>query len=116
MDATTRTLRAEFDLDNPDGTLKPGSYAEVHLKLSSSTKALILPVTALIFRGNGLQVGVIRRGEDGLKAELVPITQGRDYGTEVEVTSGITAEDQVIVNPPDSLVSGMTVHLASAQP
>ena len=94
--------------------MKPGSYAEVHLKLTSRTAALILPVTALIFRGNGLQVGIIRPGADGLKADLVPITQGRDYGTEVEVTSGISAADQVIVNPPDSLTSGMTVQTAPA--
>jgi RND family efflux transporter MFP subunit len=115
MDASTRTLLTEFDLENPNGELKPGAYAEVHLKLTSGTSALILPVTALIFRSNGLQVGVVRGGPGDLKAELVPITQGRDYGTEVEVTSGITAADQVIVNPPDSLVSGMTVHLAAAR-
>lgn len=115
MDANTRTLLTEFDLENPNGALKPGAYAEVHLKLTNGGSALILPVTALIFRGNGLEVGVVRGTSDKLTAELVQVTQGRDYGTEVEVTSGITAADQVIVNPPDSLVSGMTVRVASAE-
>ena len=66
----------------------PGAYAEVHLKLPAATAALIVPVTALIFRAEGLQVAVVREGG---KAELVHVTQGRDFGTEVEVTSGITA-------------------------
>ena len=66
----------------------PGAYAEVHLKLPAATAALVVPVTALIFRAEGLQVAVVR---DGNKAELVHVTQGRDFGTEVEITSGITA-------------------------
>jgi len=108
IDPATRTLLTEVDIDNPSGQLMPGSYAEVHLKLPSESAALILPVTALIFRAEGLQVAVIR---GGTKAELVHITLGRDFGTEVEVTNGITAEDSVVVNPPDSLTSGAAVRV-----
>lgn len=109
IDTATRTLLTEVDVDNASGQLLPGAFAEVHLKLPSKATTLLLPVTALIFRSEGLQVAVVR---DDSKAELVPIMLGRDFGTEVEVVSGITAQDAVIVNPPDSLTSGATVHVA----
>ena len=99
-----------MDIDNTSGQLMPGAYAEVHLKLPAATAALIVPVTALIFRAEGLQVAVVR---DGNRAELVPVTQGRDFGTEVEVTSGITEQDSIIVNTPDSLTSGAPVRVES---
>src|SRR5580700_7759267 len=107
IDPATRTLLTEVDIDNESGQLMPGSYAEVHLKLPAATAALVVPVTALIFRAAGLQVAVVRNG----KAEMVHVTQGRDYGTEVEITSGITAQDLVIINTPDSLTSGATVRV-----
>jgi RND family efflux transporter MFP subunit len=108
IDPTTRTLLTEVDLENTLGKLMPGAYAEVHLKLPAATAALVLPVTALIFRAEGLEVAVVR---DGNRAELVRVTQGRDFGTEVEITSGITASDSVIINTPDSLTSGAPVRV-----
>jgi len=110
IDAATRTLLTEVDIDNASGQLLPGAYAEVHVKLPSQSAALMLPVPALIFRAEGLQVAIVR---DGNKAALVPVTLGRDYGTEVEVTSGLTEQDDVIVNPPDSLTSGAIVRVES---
>jgi RND family efflux transporter MFP subunit len=110
IDPTTRTLLTEVDIDNASGQLMPGSFAEVHLKLPSAAAALVVPVTALIFRAEGLQLAVVR---DGNKAEMVHVTQGRDFGTEVEITSGITAKDSVIVNTPDSLTSGAPVRVES---
>jgi hypothetical protein len=68
----------------------------------------VVPVTALVFRAEGLQVAVVRNGN---RAEMVHVTQGRDFGTEVEITSGITAQDSVIINTPDSLTSGATVRV-----
>ena len=112
IDAATRTLLTEVDIDNASGQLLPGAYAEVHLRLPAESAALVLPVTALIFRSNGLQVAVVR---DGHTVDLVPVTLGRDYGTAVEVTSGIDEKDQVIVNPPDSLSSGETVRSEPAK-
>jgi len=111
IDPTTRTLLTEVDIDNTTGQLLPGAYAEVHLKLPAQSAALVVPVTALIFRAAGLQAAIVRDG----KAELVPITLGRDYGTEVEVTSGITEQDAIVVNPPDSLTNGAPVRVEAAE-
>ncbi len=106
IDASTRTMLTEVDVDNASGQLLPGSYAEVHLKLASGGGAMVVPVTALIFRAEGLQIAVVRDN----KADLVAVTMGRDFGTEVEITSGIAERDWIIVNPPDSLSPGAAVH------
>jgi RND family efflux transporter MFP subunit len=109
IDLATRTLLVEVDVENPTGELLPGAFAEVHLAVSSGAPTFILPVSALIFRAQGLQVGVVR---DGKHAELANIILGRDFGSEVEVVSGLQADDQVIINPPDSLISGEEVRVA----
>jgi RND family efflux transporter MFP subunit len=110
IDAGTRTLLAEIDVDNASGELKPGAYAEVHLALPAAARSMILPVNAFLFRSEGLRVGVVREGG---KVELLPVVIGKDYGTELEVVSGIDANDQVIANPPDSLTSGAVVRVAT---
>jgi multidrug efflux pump subunit AcrA (membrane-fusion protein) len=101
-------LLTEIDLDNPTGKLLTGAYTEVHLKLPSTAVTYLLPVTALIFRNDGLQVATVK---DGTRAELTPVTLGRDFGTQVEVVSGLSDGDSVIISPPDSLVSGETVRI-----
>jgi RND family efflux transporter MFP subunit len=111
IDQSTRTLLVEIRVDNPTGTLLSGAYAEVHLKLPSATSAFILPVNALLFRSEGLRVATIT---DGQHAELKPITLGHDFGSEVEVVPGLTGNESVIVNPPDSLVSGEEVRIAKS--
>lgn len=108
VDASTRTILTEVDLDNSNGQLMPGSFAEVHLKLPAGSNALVVPVTAMIFRAEGLRVAVVR---DGNRAELVQVTQGRDFGNEVEITSGITEKDEVIINAPDTLSNGSKVRV-----
>jgi multidrug efflux pump subunit AcrA (membrane-fusion protein) len=110
IDLATRTLLVEVDVKNNTGELLPGSYAAVHLKLDSSTPTLLLPVSALLFRSQGLQVATI--GADN-RAHLTAITMGRDYGTQVEVVSGLTANQKVIDSPPDSLVEGEQVRVIS---
>jgi len=112
IDPASRTLLVEVDVQNPTGELLPGAYAEVHLKVPSGAATVILPVSALIFRSQGLQVGVV---ESGNRAALRKITLGRDFGTDVEVVSGLTPEDSVIVNPPDSLVEGEIVRPVSSE-
>jgi multidrug efflux pump subunit AcrA (membrane-fusion protein) len=97
-------------VENPKGELLPGAFLMVHFKLRSKVGAVVVPVNALIFRSEGMRVAMVR----GNKAELVTITIGRDYGTEVEVLAGITAEDEIIENPSDSLTSGTEVHPAKA--
>ena len=115
IDQASRTLLVEVDVNNRTGELLPGAYAEVHLQVPSGAPTYILPVSALIFRSAGLQVGTVQNGD---KAALVDITLGRDMGNEVEVVSGLNAGDAVIVNPPDSLISGETVRVVqqSASP
>jgi len=108
IDPASRTLLTEVDVDNASGELRPGAYAEVHLMIPEGARSIILPVSTLLFRSEGLRVGVVR---DGDKAYLVPVVLGKDYGNEVEVVSGVAEDDQVIANPPDSLVSGTTVQV-----
>jgi RND family efflux transporter MFP subunit len=110
INGTTRTLLAEIDLRNPANALLTGSYAEVHLGIPSQNTTFLLPVNALIFRSEHLQVGVVRNG----KVDLTDLTPGHDLGTEIEVVSGLKADDQVVVNPPDSLVSGQQVNIVQA--
>ena len=105
IDPVSRTLLTEVDVDNPTGELLPGAFLSVHLKLKAEAAAVVVPVNTLIFRSNGMQVAVVRND----KAELVPITVGRDFGTEVEVVSGLTPQDAIIENPSDSLTSGTDV-------
>ena len=110
INGTTRTLLTEIDLPNPDNTLLTGSYTEVHLHVPSATPTFLIPVNTLIFRSDRLQVGVVQNG----KVVLADITPGHDFGSEIEVVAGLKADDQVVVNPPDSLVSGQQVKIAQA--
>jgi RND family efflux transporter MFP subunit len=113
IDPASRTLLTEVDVDNKTGELLPGSFAQVHLTLAAKAPSLILPVNSLLFRAEGLQAGVVREGG---KVELMPIVIGKDYGTEVEVVSGLAENDSVIVNPGDSLATGTTVRIAAKSP
>ena len=108
IDLATRTLLVEVDVSNRTGELLPGSYAEVHLKLQASSPTVVLPVSALIFRSEGLQVATLE-GSD--RAHLVPIVMGRDFGTQVEVVSGLTVGQPVIDSPPDSLVDNEQIRV-----
>ena len=111
IDLNSRTLNVEVDIDNRDGRIKPGAYVFVHLKIpdkaQNANASLIIPANTLLFRSEGLRVGVVR----GDHAELVPITIGRDYGATVEVINGLKPTDQVIVNPSDSLTTGTPVRV-----
>src|SRR5580704_3918405 len=109
IDIASRTLLVEVDVDNPTGQLLPGAYVFVHLKLPDQTRSVTIPSNTLIFRKEGLQVGLVRNG----KAELVPVKIGRDYGNTVEIVSGLQPTDTVIVDPSDSLVAGVSVRLNS---
>lgn len=110
IDTGTRTLLSEVDLDNTTGELRPGAYAEVHLKFPATVPTVIVPVASILFRSEGLRVGVVRDG----KVQLMPVVLGKDYGTEVEVISGLAPDDQIIMNPADSLISGLTVRVVQA--
>jgi RND family efflux transporter MFP subunit len=107
INAASRTLRVEVDVDNADEKLLPGAYTFVHFTLPGSKSTVTIPANTLLFRSEGLRVGVVRGGT----AELVPIAIGRDYGDKVEVVSGLSGTDQVILNPSDSLMSGTKVQV-----
>src|ERR1700728_75502 len=109
IDAVSRTLLVEVDVDNARGQLMPGSYVQVHLKLPEGAQSLVVPANALLFRKEGLQVGVVRDG----KAELVRVTPGHDYGDSMEIVSGLQQTDNVILSPSDSLTSGTPVQINS---
>jgi len=112
LDPTLRTLQVELQVDNSKGELFPGAYAEVHFKLPGSTATLRVPATALVFRSAGLQVATV---EQGNRTKLHAIEEGRDFGTAVEVLSGLSANDVIIVNPPDSITDGAQVRIAKPQ-
>ena len=110
INMTTRTLLIEIDVENPTGTLLTGSYAEVHLAVPTQSSTFLLPVNTLLFRTEGLRVGVVKDG----KVVLTTVTPGHDFGNEIEIVSGLKANDQVVINPPDSLVSAQQVQIVNA--
>jgi RND family efflux transporter MFP subunit len=110
INVTTRTLLIEIDIDNPSGALFTGSYAEVHLKVPTQASTYLIPVNTLIFRSEGLQLGVVADG----KVRLSTVTPGHDFGNEIEIVAGLKGNDQVIINPPDSIISGQPVQIVQA--
>jgi RND family efflux transporter MFP subunit len=110
IDPASRTLLVEIAVNNPTGQLFTGSYAEVHFKLPTPASSLILPVNTLLFRSEGLRVATVGQGQ---KVELKQITLGHDFGGEVEVVAGLDGNENVIINPPDSVTDGETVRIAA---
>jgi RND family efflux transporter MFP subunit len=110
IDPVSRTLLVEIDVDNRAGELLPGSLAQVHFKTPSAGPTYIVPAGALIFRKEGLRLGLV---VDGNKAHLVPVVIGEDDGASVQIIGGINGGDKVIQDPPDSLIEGETVYVES---
>ena len=98
----SRSLQVEVGIDNAGGQLLPGSYVQVEMPLAQHN-GLTIPVNALLLRGEGPRVALV--GQDG-KVRLIPVELGKDFGMKIEVLSGITAEDRVVLNPPDGLEEG----------
>jgi RND family efflux transporter MFP subunit len=111
INMTTRTLLVEIDVANPANTLLTGSYAEVHLKVPSQASTFIIPVNTLVFRSEGLRVGVVK----DQKVTLTAVTPGHDFGNQIEIVAGLEADDQIVINPPDSLVTGQQVQIVQAK-
>jgi RND family efflux transporter MFP subunit len=110
IDPASRTLLVEIDVDNHAGELLPGSLAQVHFKTPSAGPTLIVPAATLIFRKEGLCVGVVVNGNT---AHLVPVVIGEDDGANVQIVTGLSIGDHVIQDPPDSLIEGEKVQVAS---
>ena len=111
IDPATRTLQTEIQVDNKDGRLFPGAFANAHLVLPLREAPTVIPVESLIFRSQGAQVAVVdARGV----VHHNKVTIGHDYGTSLEITGGLTREDRIVVNPPDSLADGAKVQAQEA--
>ena len=113
IDPNTRTLLTEVDVSNKDGRLLPGSFGEVHFAVGSNVNKVTVPVNAMLFRAEGPRLAVV---DGSHKIQLRPINIGRDYGTSLEILGGVSTEDSIVINPPDSLQEGQEVNVASAQP
>jgi RND family efflux transporter MFP subunit len=113
FDPATRTLLVEVDVNNTTGLLYPGAYTETHFKLKSRASTFLVPPTALVFRSEGLRCATVINGN---RAALIPVSLGRDFGTQVEVISGLNENSMVIENPPDSLVDNEAVRVVSPAP
>jgi RND family efflux transporter MFP subunit len=111
IDPASRTLLVEVDVDNRAGQLLPGSLAQVHFKTPATGPTFIVPSSALIFRREGMRLGLV---VDGNKAHLVPVLIGEDDGATVQIVSGLNAGDKVIQDPPDSLIEGEKVYVESS--
>jgi len=106
-------LQVELQLDNAQRELFPGAYAEVHFKLAGNAQSLRLPANTILFRAAGLQVAIV---DAQRRIQLKSIVEGRDFGNTIEVLSGLDADDAVVINPPDSIVSGAMVRVAAPPP
>ena len=109
IDQASHTLLTEVDVQNLDGQLLPGAYVSVHFKLPQTVRSVVVPSNTLLFRSEGLRVALVREG----RVQLTPVKIGRDYGSTVEVISGLLASDAVVLDPADSLVSGAPVRSGS---
>lgn len=110
LDPVLRTLQVELELDNAQGEILPGSYAEVHFKLPANAATLRLPANTVLFRSAGLQVATL---DSEKRVKLKSIVQGRDFGSSIEVLSGLAPHETVVVNPPDSIADGVQVRIAN---
>ena len=114
IDPASRTLLVEVDVDNRAGELLPGSLAQVHFKTPNLGQTFIVPVAALIFRRDGMSLGLVETGSDGTRAHVVPVIIGQDDGATAQIASGISANDQIIQDPPDSLIDGERVTVVNS--
>jgi len=108
IDPASRTLLVEIDIDNRSGELLPGSLAQVHFKTTTAAQTFVIPSAALIFRREGVQLGTVVNGN---QAHLVSVVIGEDDGATVQIVSGLNPSDQVIQDPPDSLMEGEKVYV-----
>ena len=112
VDPGSRTLLVELQVPNPHGEILAGSYAQVRFTHAADGHVLTISDNALIFQAEGMQVAVVGRDN---KVVLHAVKLGRDFGNTVQILSGLDASDRVILNPPDSIASGMTVQVATPE-
>ena len=106
LDSASRTLRTEVHVKNPDHALLPGMYGQVKFEIARKTAPPLIPGDALLIRSTGTMVALL---EAGNKVHFQKIDVGRDYGKDVEVLSGLTEGQVLIVNPADEIREGVAV-------
>jgi membrane fusion protein (multidrug efflux system) len=111
VDVASGTTRMQLGLDNTTGELRPGAYADVQLSLTRDTQPLSIPASALIFDNSGLRVATVTPAD---KILFKPVTIARDLGREIEISTGLSADDRVIVTPLDGIADGDQVRIAGA--
>lgn len=109
IDPASRTLNVEVDVANPQNKLLPGAYAMVHFKVPAGASSMTLPANTLIFRAQGMQVAVVRGG----KVQLLPVKISQDHGATVDIASGLSTSDAVILDPSDSIGNGQQVKITT---
>jgi RND family efflux transporter MFP subunit len=112
VDPVARTMRVEVQVKNPGGELLAGAYAQVRFKLTSANPGLMLPGNALLFRPDGVRAATV---DANGRVKLLPVVLGTDYGTRVSIVSGLTGDERVILNPPDSIIDGTAVRIAKKE-
>ncbi len=112
IDTATRTMQVEIRVPNPTGALIAGSYVQVTLPINVDAQALVVPTNVLLFRPDGTRVALV---DSGGRVHLALVKLGTDFGTRVEVLSGLSPTDRIVVNPADSLADGDVVTLPAQQ-
>jgi RND family efflux transporter MFP subunit len=112
LDPASRTMQVELQLDNRNGDLFPGAYTEIHFKLPNAAATFRVPSNTILFRAQGLQVATV---DSSHKIKMKNIVQGRDFGKTIEILDGIDAQDNIVVNPSDSIEDGVAVRIAPPQ-
>lgn len=109
LDAATRTLLTELEVDNAKGEILAGSYAQVRLAEAKPEAILTVPANTVLFRAEGPQVALVVNGKIAMRT----IVLARDLGSAMEVSEGVTTADQIVVNPSDALTEGVTVNVTA---
>ncbi len=108
LDAAARTMLTEVQVDNRDGSLLPGMYAQVRFTLSQAQPSLTIPTSSLVIDHSGMRVVTVSR--DG-RVHFVPVTIGKDMGAQVEVLHGLQPFEQLVASPSDLLIEGQAVEV-----
>jgi len=113
IDPVSRTLRVEVDIENPDNAILPGAFATVRLDAKDARPRLTIPVSALLFRPDGVQVATINAAN---RVAMQSVTLGRDFGTRIEIATGLDEHARVVANPNDAIAAGEFVSIAANTP
>jgi RND family efflux transporter MFP subunit len=113
LDGATRTLRTEIHVSNEAGELLPGLYAEVKFQVQREHPPIVVPARALIIQSAGPQIATV---DASSHVSLRPVTIGRDFGSKVEIASGVALGERLVINPGDTLRDGMTVRVDGPEP